>query len=646
MSWHNEFFFCDGEIDDISISRHRSELFYYDRLKGIYIMSKYTLDVNNYSTEDVESALSLHSLEVKFEDGNDQHIYTILLNNIGVYVKKHITSIKDKYENELQGLMQEYHSETTSDERKAEITFIKRCIEYGNKFKKNRNFIYKFDDQLERIVAQLFQSYRLNKMSWINRSKNYYIKNKLTRYFSYIFNCEALCLTLDVLENLGYIDGIGYTKGTKYNTGKSSRYMPSGICKIFDRIKGKVKFISQEYKDVVILKDDITKTERIKTKLGGYIYVEKTIKKLVNYEDNDFTNRRRNFIHKINKFYGTKKIEVSTRNVLLKKSFIPILYNWIDSDRIFIKRLTIEGNNNEDYITYINKLKSEGYNIKMCNGCEVDDKCMYKYILSKKMPILKDLDYYSVNNDYVFVKDIQFEVLDKSIRSVFNRGSFNQGGRFYGAIWTELPKVLRKAVLIDGSRVKSGDYKAHHIRLAYHVDYVECPFDDPYDIAGTDRDEMKLASLVSINAPDLDSAVFATVKKINKKLSKNISEDNAECLLMKLVEKHPVLMDRVASDYGVSLQFYDSEIMMDALETLMDLRICGLGVHDEIIVPVSEIDKAVEVMIDAYKNQSFTHGFAPTVTVDKDEIDVPYLGTECDLAEFAISDDGNMKEAA
>ena len=614
-------------------------------------MSKYTLDVNNYCQGDVESALSLYSLDVEFDNVHDQRIYTILSNNIEVYVRDHIILIKNKYEDELQNLAQEQGVLTTSDERKSEITYIMRCIEYGKKFEKNRRYIYKYNDQLRRILVRLFQSYRLNKMIWINRDKTFYNKTELIRYFSYIFNCPLMCLTFDVLEELGYIDSIGYTKATRYSNGKSSRYMPSGICQIFDRITGMVHFIAGECKEVVILKDDITKTVKVKTKLGGYIYVEKTTKKLKSYKDTDFTNGRRNFINKINNFYDSKKIEVAARCILLKKSFIPILYHWTTSNRINIKRLIIEEcKNNEHYITYINKLMDEGYNVKMCNGCLVDEvvdyQCMYKYILSQEIAINKDSNYNNIYKDYIFVKEIEFEILDKSIRSVFNRGSFERGGRFYSAIWTELPKTLRKAILIDGSQVKSGDYKAHHIRLAYHVDGVECPFDDPYDIAGTSREEMKLASLVSINAPDLDSAVFATAKKINSELSKNISEDNAECLLMKFVDKHPVLIDKVASDYGVTLQFYDSEIMRDALEALMDLGICGLGVHDEIIVPAKDIDKAVEIMIEAYQQQPFTHGFKPTVTVDKTEISLFPLFPESDFEEAFVSDEIGTKKAA
>ena len=48
-------------------------------------MKKYTITKDNYTSEDVNNALSLHSMSVKFENKEDQRIYTILHNNS--YVK-------------------------------------------------------------------------------------------------------------------------------------------------------------------------------------------------------------------------------------------------------------------------------------------------------------------------------------------------------------------------------------------------------------------------------------------------------------------------------------------------------------------------------------------------------------------------------
>lgn len=162
----------------------------------------------------------------------------------------------------------------------------------------------------------------------------------------------------------------------------------------------------------------------------------------------------------------------------------------------------------------------------------------------------------------------------------------------------------------------------------------KCPMKDPYDLPGTNREEMKLASLVAINATDLDSAVFGTMKKINTSLSKykddasQITEEQAECLITTFMYNHKV---RIASDYGVTLQNRDSIIMQDALDTLMDEGICGLGVHDEVVVPAKYIDRAVEVMIQSYKKQPFTNGFEPIVDVKRDKFEMSDLDVPSDL---------------
>ena len=320
-------------------------------------MSNYTLNINNYSKEDVESALSLRSLEVKFENEQDAFHYEVGVGTIRAKVTRHIKLMRDKYEDQLEDLNVEYHTKGTSEERKSFITFVKRCVKYNKQFnlkKKSsqyKNYI-KFKENFDYIINQLFQAYKLNKMVWVNKNHDFYHKINLNRYFEHIFDCDALCVSLDMLESLKYIDGIGYKKGSKYKIGQASRFIVGEkLCQLFDSIIGKVKFITQEYKEVVILKDEITRWKTIRNKLGEVEHIHTTTKKLMKYDDDDFTNGRRDFLHRINKFYDSKKIEVASRCILLKKSFIPILYNWIINDRIFIKVLRIEGNNNDDYIT-------------------------------------------------------------------------------------------------------------------------------------------------------------------------------------------------------------------------------------------------------------------------------------------------------
>lgn len=586
-------------------------------------MKKYTLNTDNYSGEDVNNALPLRFMSLYLEKDEDTKTYIILRHNLGIFIKNRIIDLGNTYKNQLNQINNKENEPKKN--KKSENTFLKRCIRWTNNFgKKNKKYTHQFNLHYTHILVQLFQAYKLNKMLWISRDNNSYVKKRTERYFYNTFNNELLCLIFDIMEDLKYIDGIGFEKGTKYVYGRASRYMPSGICRTFNKINGKCSFELIKSDEVVFLKEEKVKYKEIKTKKGGYIYVEDTIKKLKNYIDDDFTNNRRAFIKKLNNLYSFKKIEVKANNIILKNSTLPVLYNLIINKRIILHQLFIEKVNDNNKGSFaIDNMVNEGYKVKEINFVDNNKFLDKKRYLCQKMADKKNLDYQKVYDGHVFIKNLKFEILDKSVRSIFNRGSFNYGGRFYGSVVSELPKILRKCLLIDGEPVLSGDFKAFHIYLAYHLAGEACPMVDPYKLPGTSREEMKLASLVAINAPDLDFAVFGTMNKINSSLSKykadskQITEEHAECMITTFIENHPKLLDKVASDYGVTLQNRDSIIMQDALDTLMDEGICGLGVHDEIIVPAKRIDRAVEIMIQAYKKQPFTHGFEPIVEVDR-----------------------------
>lgn len=596
-------------------------------------MINYKITKHTYTTDDVDNALSLNTASVKFESIIDGQIYENLQRDIGLAIVDRILKIHDDNIDNLIKLKNDRRL-TVDEEEKSKITFLIRCIISGKKFKKNNaKYINQFNEQYKRIFAQIFQSYKLNRMLWVSRSNNTYVKIEICRYFGYIYNTDLLCLIFDIMEELGYIDGIGFEKGNKYKVGKSSRYIPNSICTIFDKITGKCNFVIEKCKEVIILKDDFVKYKRKKIKNGKYIYVKKIKKKLKRYTDSEFTNERRAFIEKLNAFYSLKKVEIKANNILLKYSIIPKIYQLIMNNRIRLDKFVFEKIDDENKCKLaVNNLINDKDNAKDFDISNSTESLNEKHILCQQMATEKNLDYQKVYDGHVFIKELKFEILDKSVRSIFSRGSFDYGGRFYGSVTTELPKILRKCLFIDDEPVLSGDFKAFHIYLAYHLAGKPCPMADPYDLPGTSRDEMKLASLVAINAPDLDSAVFGTMYKINTSLSeynadsKQITEKRAECLITTFIENHPLLLDKVASDYGVTLQNRDSIIMQDALDTLMGEGICGFSVHDEIIVPAKHIDRAVEIMIQAYKKQPFTNGFEPIVEVDRKWSRMPRMG--------------------
>jgi len=594
------------------------------------------LSKDNYDQHDIKKALSVRAIKVSFNDESDQHQFEIACHMINCKIRSAIEGTYKKYKDKVKELKAERKQSSTPKKEKRKITTVLRCVKYGKSFKQKKNgyeHYANFKDQLEFIYAVLLQAHSFNKMVWLNRNKVYYYDKNLNRYFSFIFDHESLCISFDILVHYGYLDEIEFEEGSKKKKGRCTRYILSGILKVFDELPDNYSFTYDNMKETVILKNEVTTLEIekdkndkiIKYKNGNPKRTESKKKTMVNYKDTKFTNNRREFIERYNNDLSNRKITINAKNVFLKKTFSPKLISMILNNKIMLSSLKINNYVDQNYLLIMNKYKIKNIKDLLFISEDYVSENQYKYILSKKIAVYNICYYNSDEHDgYIFFKELNFEILDKDIRSIFNRGNpeepeefFTKGGRFYDQIVQSLPKALRKFIYLDGEPCVSGDYKALHINLAYNDSNKVCPHADPYEIDGTNRDEIKLASLIAINATSLNDAVWATQSKIKKQLSREVTEEHADCLVEKFAEHNLDIVDCIGNDTGVALQFYDSVIMQDALEQLMDLGICGLPVHDEIIVPEQHIETAKQIMIEAYRNQSFTNGFKPTVTISK-----------------------------
>ncbi|MBS1984514.1 MAG: hypothetical protein JST16_10110, partial [Bdellovibrionales bacterium] len=70
---------------------------------------------------------------------------------------------------------------------------------------------------------------------------------------------------------------------------------------------------------------------------------------------------------------------------------------------------------------------------------------------------------------------------DKRLHRVFNNGTFEEGGRFTGAWWINVPAKYRDHLLIDGGQTVELDYSGCFLRMLYHLEGLEME-NDPYDI--------------------------------------------------------------------------------------------------------------------------------------------------------------------
>jgi hypothetical protein len=195
-----------------------------------------------------------------------------------------------------------------------------------------------------------------------------------------------------------------------------------------------------------------------------------------------------------------------------------------------------------------------------------------------------------------------FTILDRMVRRIFNDGKFLHGGRVY-AFWQNIPRKLRKYLLINGSPVAELDYSACQIRLLYHAmlqqDYKGgCP----YSLPGVSRDLSKKAAIITLNAKKDKSAVFALIGAAAKDLGQHISYSEAKRCIDLFKEKHRPIADYFNSGAGVILMRIESEVIVRTILAMMRKGICVLTIHDSCIFPIQYKAEVYDAMINEYQS--------------------------------------------
>jgi hypothetical protein len=178
----------------------------------------------------------------------------------------------------------------------------------------------------------------------------------------------------------------------------------------------------------------------------------------------------------------------------------------------------------------------------------------------------------------------------ESLHRVFNE-DFDHGGRFYGGWWQEIPKEFRKFIEINHKHTIELDYSGHHFRILYAKEGLSPP-DDPYDIAGFDRDTLKPLAVIMLNAKDQRSALkAATAKGIKKPIT----------LAKALLSRHKPIAHHFYTGAGRTLQLLDSNIAEDVMLKMIDREAAILPVHDSFLVRAGWDVDLEEMMIEAFE---------------------------------------------
>ncbi len=197
-------------------------------------------------------------------------------------------------------------------------------------------------------------------------------------------------------------------------------------------------------------------------------------------------------------------------------------------------------------------------------------------------------------------RTIQINRTNKFVRRVFNNGNWEDGGRFYGPWWQNVPKQWRELIRIEDEQTIEWDYSGLHIVLLYALkglDYWEVGGGDPYKLPDQEPSErlrrlLKIVLLVAINAQDMTKTLRGIHRHINLDLEEYgwVKEEGIEIreLVNEFAERHQPIRGYFFSGMGVKLQYFDSKIAELAINELTTKEIPCLSIHDSFITTRQE----------------------------------------------------------
>jgi hypothetical protein len=188
-------------------------------------------------------------------------------------------------------------------------------------------------------------------------------------------------------------------------------------------------------------------------------------------------------------------------------------------------------------------------------------------------------------------------ILDLSRRTVtriFNNGSLDQGGRFYGAWWMNVPSEYRSKITLDGKPAVEVDFSGMHGRMIYHLEGLEPP-DDPYDLGKGEyaRGQAKKAFNALLNSGPRQIRQFDDYDA-------TLTGYSWKQFLKALEQKNAPVTRYFRTGIGLQLQRRDSDIAERVLLHFAEIGAACLPVHDSFLVHHGYLDDLKREMASAY----------------------------------------------
>lgn len=223
-----------------------------------------------------------------------------------------------------------------------------------------------------------------------------------------------------------------------------------------------------------------------------------------------------------------------------------------------------------------------------------------KQSLEEYMLLLsKTIITYEENSDVV-------ECDSQEVKRVFNRNSFQRGGRVVGP-WAHLSSVIRKTITIDGEETVELDYPASTLNIMYRIKTGRpCPHEEPYPVVVRDikvpKKYCKKLMNICMNVRNASTASRAFSEGLNEteRTEFNAFGVTTGEIHKAISEKHEDVLHHFfkGADYGTWLQFIESELMFTIIKKLTLEGIPSLTVYDSFIVKSSDEEYVKRIMLE------------------------------------------------
>jgi hypothetical protein len=173
--------------------------------------------------------------------------------------------------------------------------------------------------------------------------------------------------------------------------------------------------------------------------------------------------------------------------------------------------------------------------------------------------------------------------------------SFDKAGRLFGPWWMTLKKNRRGNIRIQGEPAAELDFSNMFARLAYARIGCEPPESDLYDLSGHldgyERHHRKGVKLA------FNTLLFSRGARFPEGFSSHLPAGSTMPKVRRAIEsRHPSLVPLFGTKVGFVLMYQESQILIKVLQSLNRIGVVGLGLHDAVIVPLSQAARTKNIM--------------------------------------------------